>query len=104
MCDTHEFFPQPRGNPPWCFCRNRDCPGWLAYVTWYQEGTGQPGEPDDDVIKTHTRITQLLAQLADRYTELFGTELDINTVLDLAGLDLANLTITKRDNPAPPES
>jgi hypothetical protein len=88
MPDRHELFAQPHGNPPWCFCQDRDCPGWIAYVTWYQGDTGQAGEPDDDVIETHRRITKLIAELVGRYGELFGPGVDINTAVDLAALDL----------------
>jgi hypothetical protein len=95
----HEFFPQPDSNPPWCFCRNRDCSGWLAYVTWYQGQTGQAGEPDGPVIRLHRHMTELLADMVRYYSSLFGINMDVNTALDLAGLDLA---AAGRDDPAPP--
>jgi hypothetical protein len=59
MPDGHEFYPQPRGNPPWCFCTRRDCPGWAAYVAWYQDHTGEEGEPGDQVIEAHSCLSRL---------------------------------------------
>lgn len=89
MPDEHEFFPQPRGNPPWCFCKDPHCPGWTAYVAWYQADTGGPCEPDDDVIETHRRITRTMVNLARGYSELLGAGVDFNTALDLAAIDRA---------------
>jgi hypothetical protein len=88
MADKHEFFPQPRGNP-WCFCRDRDCPGWVAYVAWHQADTGEDSDPDHDAIKAHRRIATLLADLTRYYGALFGVEVDIHTALDLMDIDRA---------------
>jgi hypothetical protein len=89
MPDEHEFFPQPGGNPPWCFCRDRDCPGWAAYLAWHQDDTGGDGEPDEGVVETHRLITRLLAALTRHYSELFGIEVDFNAALDLADIERA---------------
>ena len=88
MPDKHEFFSQPHGNPPWCFCRRPDCTGWHAYVTWRQAGNSSV-EPGDDVIETDRRITTTLADLISYYRDLFGPGVDINTALDLAAIDMA---------------
>jgi hypothetical protein len=85
--DKHEFFPQPGGTPPWCFCRTRSCPGWAAYVTWHQDATGEADEPDNDETDTHHAITKVLANLVHSYSKLFGADVDFNTALDLAGLE-----------------
>jgi hypothetical protein len=90
MPDGHQFFPQPFGNPAWCFCRDRDCPGWAAYLAWYQNGADGDGEPDDGVIEAHRLITRELATLTRRYSELFGIELDFNTALNLADIERAS--------------
>ena len=89
MLDEHEFFPQPRGNPPWCFCRHRDCPGWAVYVAWHQADTGEDGEPSDEVIEAHRRMSRVIAKLTCHYSALFGIEMDLNTALELADIDRA---------------
>ena len=89
MPDEHEFFPQPRGNPPWCFCRCRDCPGWAVYVAWHQDDTGENGEPSDEMIEAHRRMSRLIAKLTCYYSALFGIEVDLNTALELADIDRA---------------
>ena len=89
MPEAHEFFSQPHGNPPWCFCRDRECPGWAAYVAWHQARTGSEGEPDDDVIEMHRRITRTLAKLTSHYSELLGTDVSYNAALDLAAIEMA---------------
>lgn len=89
MPDDHEFLPQPRGNPPWCFCKDWHCPGWTAYVAWYQADTGGHGKPADDVIETHRWITRTLVDLARSYSELLGAEVDFETALDMAAIDRA---------------
>jgi hypothetical protein len=89
MPDEHEFFRQPRGNPPWCFCRSRACPGWAAYASWYQDDTGRAGEPDDKVIEMHRVLTTELARLTRHYSELFGADVDLETALDLADIEKA---------------
>lgn len=69
----HEFYPQPRGNPPWCFCRRRDCPGWAAYLAWYQDHTGEQGEPGDQVTEAHSCLSKVIATLVSRYSALSGS-------------------------------
>jgi len=56
-------------------------------MAWYRDNTGQDEEPDDDAIQTHKLITRLLVDLTRHYSELFGTEVDLNTALELAGID-----------------
>lgn len=89
MPDKHEFFPQPFGNPPWCFCQSRDCPGWAAYLAWRQWAAGAGGEPDDREIEATRQITRELVTLTRRYSELFGVDLDFNAALELAEIDQA---------------
>jgi hypothetical protein len=89
MPDEHEFYPQPRNNPPWCFCRGRDCPGWAAYVAWYQDATGEEDEPGDKVIEAHNCLSRIIAELVSRYSALFGAKVDVNTALELAAIDRA---------------
>jgi hypothetical protein len=89
MPDEHEFFPQPGGNPPWCFCRRGDCPGWAAYAAWYQDDTGEEGEPGDEVIEAHRCLSRLIAKLVFHYSALFSTEMDMDTALELNAIDRA---------------
>jgi hypothetical protein len=89
MPDKHEFYAQPRGNRPWCFCRDQGCAGWAAYVAWHQGATGRAGEPDKTTAKTHEVVTRLLTNLARSYSKLFGADVDFNTALDLADLERA---------------
>ena len=89
MPDKHEFFPQPRGNPPWCFCRHQDCPGWTVYVAWHRGDTGEDGEPSDEVIEAHRRMSKLIAKLTCYYSALFGIEMDLNMALELTDIDRA---------------
>jgi hypothetical protein len=89
MPDEHEFFPQPRGNPPWCFCRRRNCSGWAAYVAWHQDDTGANGEPSDEVTEAHRRMLRLIAKLTYYYSALLGIEVDLNMALELADIDRA---------------
>jgi hypothetical protein len=89
MPNEHEFFPQPGDNPPWCFCRDRSCPGWVAYAAWHQDATGEVAEPGNDAIEAHEAITRALTNLARSYSKLFGASVDFNTALDLAALERA---------------
>ena len=84
----HEFFPQPHGIP-WCFCKDRDCPGWAAYVAWYQSHDDVDGEPGDDVIETHRQMSIVLTELISYYSKLLGIEVDYKMALDLAAIDRA---------------
>jgi hypothetical protein len=89
MTGKHEFFAQPRGNPPWCFCRDQACTGWAAYMAWYQGGTGEGAEPDDNVVEVHRLITTLRATLTRHHGELFSSSVDVDTALDLADIERA---------------
>lgn len=87
--DEHEFFPQPHGSPPWCFCQAQACPGWAAYLAWYRDGAEDGGDPPPEVIAEHRRITTVLADLTRHYSEVLGSPVDPNTALDLALVDIA---------------
>jgi hypothetical protein len=84
----HQFFPQPHGIP-WCFCKDRDCLGWTAYMTWYQSYDDVDGEPGDDVIETHRQMSMVLTELVSYYSKLLGIEVDYQMALDLADIDRA---------------
>jgi hypothetical protein len=89
MPDKHEFFPQPHGNPAWCFCRRPHCTGWAAYVNWFQDGNRSAGEPPDDAIEMARQITRTLTALTSYYSDLLGIKVDCNTALGLAAIDMA---------------
>jgi hypothetical protein len=84
----HKFFTQPQGTP-WCFCKDRDCRGWTAYMAWYQAYDDTDGEPDDVTIETHREMSIVLTELTSYYSKLLGIEVDFQLALDLADIDRA---------------
>jgi hypothetical protein len=99
----HEAFPQPGGKPAWCFCRHEDCRGWGAYTRWYQDYNGTGREPDDETVQAHSLITRLLAELVSHYSDLFGTGMDFDLALDLAGIDRSSEAAGSASPRSPPE-
>ena len=71
------------------FCRRRDCPGRAAYAAWYQDDTGEQGEPGGEVTEAHRSLSRLIAKLVCHYSALFGTEVDMDTALELNAIDRA---------------
>ncbi len=56
-------------------------------MAWHQYDTGENGEPSDEVIEAHRRMSRLIARLTRYYSALFGIEVDLNTALELADID-----------------
>ena len=61
--------------------------GWAVYVAWHQDDTGENGEPSDEVIEAHRRMSRLIAKLTCYYSALFGIEVNLNTALELADIE-----------------
>ena len=58
-------------------------------MAWHQDDTGGDGEPSEEVIESHRRMSRLIAKLTCYYSALFGIEVDLNTALELADIDRA---------------
>jgi hypothetical protein len=89
MPDKHEFFPHPAAIRRGGFAGTRTVPGGPS--TWPGIGadTGEDGEPSDEVIEAHRRMSKLIAKLTCYYSALFGIEADLNMALELADIDRA---------------